>query len=113
MGRWYKVIYADFFLVSNHGFRAILFYCVYVANVSDLFKESIHLVSGLGVFLGFGGGPFPCVCFLIAVFGQNHYKVGCLWERSPAAFPSVPSSRAEPRGTPLYSEQLLSSAALP
>lgn len=59
-------------------------------------RKALILVSGLGIFLGVleGGGPFSCVCFLIAVFGQNHYKVGFLWERggdhSPAEFRLCP-----------------------
>lgn len=51
-----------------------------MANVSDLFKESINLSVRFGDFFrGLGWGPFLCVCFLIAVFWQNHYNVGFLW----------------------------------
>lgn len=109
--------------MSNHGFRAILFYCVHVANVSDLFKESINLSVRFGdFFTGFGGGAI-FMRSLIAVFWQNHYNVGFLWEGgglehqagpfSPAVFRLSPLSRAEPRETnTLFSEQLLPSAAL-
>lgn len=66
-------------------------------------RKALILVSGLGIFLRVlgRGGPFSCVCFLIAVFWQNHYNVGFLWERgglehqagpfSPGSIPSFPS----------------------
>lgn len=57
-----------------------------MADVSDLFKESINLSVRFGDFFrGLGWGPFSCVCFLIAVFWQNHYNVGFLWEQGTAS----------------------------
>lgn len=85
-------------------------------------RKALILVSGLGIFLRVLGGAI-FMRSLIAVFWQNHYNVGFLWERgglehqagpfSPAVFRLSPLSRAEPRETnTLFSEQPLPSAAL-
>lgn len=53
-------------------------------------RKALILASGLGIFLGVSGrgGHFRAFVFLIAVLGQNHYKVGFFfWERVAVAVP--------------------------